>query len=389
MKAIWQTGLGWLWLFLGAIGYVQAQDPVFSQFFANKLYLNPAYAGFDPGINVYSAYRSQWMGVDGNDASFLTSNVGLSVELPALMSGVGFQAIENVEGAGDLRWRSYELQYGFRNRPCFTSRPYDMEFSLGMGLSYNQWRLDDPNALIFSDQLNPFFGQVRNNSAVPLGFLQLPSADFVDFSAGGLIDFSWGARSGNSWKKSWVGQIGGAFRHLRNRANGAPTQDVRPTRYTLHGFLLNQGSFETSSMTTIIMGRMDMQPSLAAPNLDSAATGRYWFRSLQLGGMIILADEPGVWTGAWWHSRGFATRNIHSLAVGLGFRIPMDQRNSRSLPRSLHLGASYDFNLNGVLNDGGGTFELTLSLRFPNSLSQTANIGCGECLFSNRRYPVF
>ena len=43
---------------------IQAQDPLFTQFFSNALYLNPAMAGRDLSPRVHSTYRNQWPGIN-------------------------------------------------------------------------------------------------------------------------------------------------------------------------------------------------------------------------------------------------------------------------------------------------------------------------------------
>lgn len=51
--------------FLSAFAFrVQAQDPVFSQFYTSALYLNPAMAGLEKDVVLGMNYRSQWTGVN-------------------------------------------------------------------------------------------------------------------------------------------------------------------------------------------------------------------------------------------------------------------------------------------------------------------------------------
>ena len=42
---------------------VKAQDPAFSQFYANPLYLNPAFAGSDICPRASLNFRDQWPGI--------------------------------------------------------------------------------------------------------------------------------------------------------------------------------------------------------------------------------------------------------------------------------------------------------------------------------------
>ena len=44
---------------------VFAQDPEFTQFYANPLYLNPAFAGTARSPRINLNYRNQWPGLSG------------------------------------------------------------------------------------------------------------------------------------------------------------------------------------------------------------------------------------------------------------------------------------------------------------------------------------
>lgn len=51
-------------LFFFAMAIARAQDPVFSQFYTNSLYLNPALSGLEKDVVLGMTYRSQWAGVN-------------------------------------------------------------------------------------------------------------------------------------------------------------------------------------------------------------------------------------------------------------------------------------------------------------------------------------
>ena len=95
MKHLILLGFGFLF-FMEA----QAQDPPVSQFFLNKLYLNPAYAGINRDANVWITNRSQWTYVPGQfRTTFATADVGC----PDMNLGYGIILYDNVEGEGFLR----------------------------------------------------------------------------------------------------------------------------------------------------------------------------------------------------------------------------------------------------------------------------------------------
>jgi type IX secretion system PorP/SprF family membrane protein len=66
---------------------IQAQDPIFSQYYATPLQINPAFAGsaFAPRFGI--AYRTQWQGFSG---AYRTYAVFYEQRLNKLNSGVGF-----------------------------------------------------------------------------------------------------------------------------------------------------------------------------------------------------------------------------------------------------------------------------------------------------------
>ena len=75
-----------------------SQDPSFSQFYANRIYLNPAFTGLDNGIGVAAVSRIQWVVADKGFRTY-----GLSVEMkrPFINSGFGLQLFQDEAGAGN------------------------------------------------------------------------------------------------------------------------------------------------------------------------------------------------------------------------------------------------------------------------------------------------
>jgi len=65
---------------------VIAQDPSFSQFYANRLYLNPAFAGTENCPRVGLSYRNQWPSLD---QGFVTYSASYDQRVDALAGGLG------------------------------------------------------------------------------------------------------------------------------------------------------------------------------------------------------------------------------------------------------------------------------------------------------------
>ena len=78
---------------------VKAQDPQFTQFYANPLYLNPAFAGVARCPRFILNYRNQWPSIPGN---YVTYSASYDQHIDALSGGVGILVTNDVAGQGTL-----------------------------------------------------------------------------------------------------------------------------------------------------------------------------------------------------------------------------------------------------------------------------------------------
>lgn len=94
-------------LFAG--GIMAQQTPMFTQFFCNTLFQNPAYAGSRDGLVANMIYRNQWVGFDG-----APKTLGFSVHTPIFRetSGVGLSLFHDKIGISD--YKSLQLSYAYR-----------------------------------------------------------------------------------------------------------------------------------------------------------------------------------------------------------------------------------------------------------------------------------
>ena len=81
------------------IGDAVAQDPQFSQFYANPLYLNPAFAGTARCPRLAMNYRNQWPGIPGN---FVTYSASYDQHVDNMNGGLGVLVMNDRAGAGAL-----------------------------------------------------------------------------------------------------------------------------------------------------------------------------------------------------------------------------------------------------------------------------------------------
>ena len=97
-------------LFVLSLTVADAQDPSFSQFYANRIYLNPAFTGLEAGLSVAGVSRMQWVNVDQGFRTY-----GFSVELqePHIKSGIGLSLFHDTQGLMQLNTTSIGLSYSY------------------------------------------------------------------------------------------------------------------------------------------------------------------------------------------------------------------------------------------------------------------------------------
>jgi len=87
-----------------------AQDPHFSQFYANPLYLSPSLAGATDGGRVILNYRNQWPAIS---KAFSTYSVSVDNFFPAFNSGLGFYLMQDRAGSAGLKSTNAAFQYSY------------------------------------------------------------------------------------------------------------------------------------------------------------------------------------------------------------------------------------------------------------------------------------
>lgn len=198
--------------FLGTVFYGLGQDIRFSQFYANKLYLNPALAGSTNDANISLNYRNQWPNLD---LPYVTYSVSFDNFYETLNGGVGIMVIQDDQGDGALKTTTFSGMYSFylRMNDEFVLRP-------AIQATFMQKKVDWEH-LVFPDQVSPIYGKVfpHNTNGDPL----VRSKDGWDFSLGVIgyyKDFYFGA----------------AAHHLANPDMSFDDEqtDQLQTKYTFH-----------------------------------------------------------------------------------------------------------------------------------------------------------
>jgi type IX secretion system PorP/SprF family membrane protein len=291
-----------------SIETISAQDPEFTQFYSNQLYLNPAFAGSKRCPRVVMNYRNQWPNISG---SYITTAVAYDQRVEGLNGGLGFIVLQD-NAAQTLKTTRASAIYAYSIN---VTRKFTV--NLGAEATFFQKSLDW-NKLTFGDMIDPRRGFVYQTSDQPRG----NTVSNVDFSAG-LVGYS------------ELFYFGFAAHHLTRPQEGfiAQTEDSRlPMKITGHiGAMLPTGGNQFTKSKTFI-----------SPNLLFRSQGT--FTQLNMGVYI----KSGILTyGAWY-------RNKDAFILSLG----IDADN-------LRIGYSYDVTVSKLSMRSGGAHEVSLAIIFP------------------------
>ncbi|MBT3300919.1 MAG: type IX secretion system membrane protein PorP/SprF [Bacteroidetes bacterium] len=201
-------------LLIQGLYHSYGQDPHFTQFYANPLFLNPAMAGSAMQHRVISNYRNQWPNISGAYVTYAASYDGFYEEIAG---GLGFQVMYDKAGEGDLSTTSGSFMYSYH---LAVSRKFAIK--AGLQAQFMQKSIDF-SRLSWFDMIEPRAGFV-NGTAEPYpdnGFYK--SKLVTDFSAG-LVGFT---------EKFYVGV---AMHHINqpNLSFYESNQSIIPRKFTAH-----------------------------------------------------------------------------------------------------------------------------------------------------------
>ncbi len=292
-------------LTLCLIGTSQAQDPQFTQFYANPLYLNPAFAGSHGCPRFAINYRNQWPSLSGN---YVTYSASYDQYFKSINGGFGVLATHDQQGQGTIYTSMLGLIYSYHLK---VNRKFTMLF--GARAAWYQKHLDW-DKLTFGDMIDPRRGFIYQTGDVPRG----GNRGFFDASAG-FVGFS---------KRFFFGF---AAHHLNMPNESMIVGESRlPMRFTGHvGAEIPLGGKSQYSNNTSIM-----------PNIIYQYQNG--FQELSIGTYV----KYGVFqAGAWYRNR-----DAFILTIGLN-------------TGKFKVGYSYDVTVS-KLNNGvsGGSHEVSLGI---------------------------
>ncbi|MFT6243477.1 MAG: type IX secretion system PorP/SprF family membrane protein [Salibacteraceae bacterium] len=292
-------------LFIGVSFGSSAQDPQFTQFYANPIYLNPAFAGSKICPRFAMNYRNEWPSLTGN---YVTYSMSYDQYFKNISGGIGVIATHDQQGQGTIFTSSLGLIYSYHLK---VNRKFSMMFGAKAAMTN---KFLDWDKLTFGDMIDPRRGFIYQTGDVQRG----GSRYFFDASAGFV-----------GYNEHFF--FGAAAHHLNRPDESMIIGSSRlPMRLTGHmGASIPLGSKSQYNNITTIM-----------PNIIYQYQNG--FQELMLGTYV----KYGAFTaGAWYRNKDAF---ILSLGVDTG---------------KFKIGYSYDVTVS-KLNNGvsGGSHEISLGL---------------------------
>ncbi len=167
---------------IGMLLQASGQDPHFSQFYANPIYLAPSFAGGGDGPRVVLNFRDQWPKVPG---SIITYSFAADSYFSSLNSGIGIYFLSDNAGGGKLVTNNVGLAYSYKVK-------INRDFIFQPGLkAYYYSRKIDYSKVSFADE---YFGdQYIGSTSEVLPIEKVQHADFAISVLGYLEDYWFGA----------------------------------------------------------------------------------------------------------------------------------------------------------------------------------------------------
>ena len=298
---------------------VNAQDVGFSQFYANPLYLNPAFAGSKVAPRIALSYRAQWPGLV---SAFSTVSASYDQYINDMHGGIGAILLSDRQGDhGMLNTNMLAAMYSFRFQ-----LHEDIFVNLALQAGVVNMNLNwDPNIMRWPDQIDANCGWINLTSATPP---DNRSKFYPDFAAGAMI-------YGPAW------YAGFAAHHLNQPSQGFYAEDRVPMKFTANAGGLINLSEERRRQSSLGLGTPVISPNF----IYQYQGGFHYFNyGLYLDWMPFLV---GVW-----FRHGLENADAFIFQAG----VQQDY---------FKVGYSYDVTVSKLANSTAGAHEITLGVLLP------------------------
>lgn len=290
-----------------------SQDPTFSQFYANQLYLSPSFAGATEEYRVAMNYRNQWPAIPG---VFHTYSISFDKALINFNSGIGVLATYDVAGSGELSTTNIGLLYSYDFN-------INREWHIRPGVNFKFYYLGlDLAKLLWSSSLT--------GGSTPAPSIHPPSFDNVadvDFATSGLVYND----------RMWAGIT---LDHLLVPKTSFYGEDATvPIKFNVYGGIqvIKKTRLRTK-LREVLSIAMNFQAQARFIQTD---LGLYYYK------------DPLIF-GLWYRGIPLITSQAGDAIIGL-----VGIKTSQ-----LHIGYSYDFTISNLISSSAGAHEISLVYEF-------------------------
>lgn len=302
MRAVIFTSI--ICILFGSPG-VFSQDPEFTQFYANPLYLNPAFAGSAQCPRLILNYRNQWPGIEN---AFQTYSGSFDQYVKSISGGLALQLVHDGSGKGTYQTTSISLAYAYHT-------PITKKVSLSAGLKFGFLQKSiDWEALTYGDMIDKNEGFIYESSEQ----VGVNARSNVDFSAGAM------AFSDRAF-------LGFSVSHLAQPKIGLTDNQARLMRR----FIGHVG-------ISIPVGGENIKDFSLSPNILYSYQNS--FQQLNVG----LYAKKGVLTAGAWY------RSDDAMIILLGVETS-----------KYKIGYSYDVTISEIADNSAGAHEVSFTFQFP------------------------
>jgi type IX secretion system PorP/SprF family membrane protein len=292
---------------------LHAQDPHFSQYYANPLYLNPAFAGVKKCPKLNLNYRNQYpqYGV------YQTYSASYDQYVEGIKGGLGIMLLRDAAGGGALDLTEVSAIYSYHLQ---VTRKFTM--LAGFQATFRQRQLDW-GKFTFPDQIDQFYGFVKPTNEVQPGN---NTNNHLDLSVGFL-----------GFTENFY--MGVTANHLTQPNEAFLSNNTLPLKLTAH------------AGASIPIGRRRLHNSIRniiIPNVVYQLQG-----TAQQTTLGVSFNRGPISGGLAWRQGG---NNPDAVIIILGLA-------PQNMPWTF--GYSYDYTISDYTNIAGGAHEISLSYLFP------------------------
>lgn len=307
-------------LLVGLAMWVQAQDPQFSQYYAQPLYLNPGFTGITPQQRIAVNNRIQWPNLP---QAYTTYAVSYDIWVDELKSGLGFLATTDKMGSASWRTTTASLLYSYKVK--LTEK---IVFSPGLSFGYGINGIDR-NKLIFGDEIQY---AVSPNQTINPAFQRLGNQQYFDFSSGFVL------YNKDIWLSASFAHINKPNLSVLNEVNRLPMKTTISAgiKIPLYGGprTIEKVSYLTPSFIYLIQGPFTQMSVGVNYHIDPLSVG-VWYR------------------GKPYQQSGYGGINQDAFIFTMGMYL-----------KNLTIGYSYDFSVSKLSTQSGGAHEISLVYEF-------------------------